>query len=60
MLTEAEVERSFRRLFSGKEVTEDMFTKGEALIDELRPESPLRHRLMTEMDEIRQLCTADN
>lgn len=45
-------------MFDGKEVTVDMFTKGEELIDELRPESPLRHRLLTELDEIRQLCTA--
>ncbi len=31
-----------------------MFTKAELLLDELRPESPLRHRLGTELEEVRK------
>jgi hypothetical protein len=58
LLTEAEVQRSFRNLFKTKDVSSDTFDKAEALLDELRPESPLRHRLSTELDEIRKLQTS--
>ncbi|HUY89544.1 MAG TPA: hypothetical protein VMV10_12485 [Pirellulales bacterium] len=54
LLTELEVSRSWRKLFSRPELSEDLFTKAEALIDELRPESPLRHRLGMELEELRQ------
>lgn len=37
------------------EITADTFVKAEALLDELRAESPLRHRLGTELDELRLL-----
>lgn len=58
MLTESEVQRSFRNLFRSKEVSEDTFEKAEALLDQLRAESPLRHRLSVELEEIRKLQTA--
>lgn len=54
MLTESEVERSFRRLFINQEVSDGTFDKAEMLIDELRPENPLRHRLTVEMGELRE------
>ena len=54
MLTEQEVARSWSRLFKG-EKTGETFDKAEALLDELRPESPLRHRLSIELDELRDL-----
>ncbi|MDP6554549.1 MAG: hypothetical protein QGG71_07760 [Pirellulaceae bacterium] len=54
LLTESEVERSFRRLFKNLEVSDETFDKAEALIDELRPENPLRHRLTVELDELRE------
>ena len=55
MLTESEVERSFRKLFKDtSSLDADIFEKAEALLDELRPESPLRHRLYSELDEIRE------
>lgn len=54
MLTEQEVSRSWRQLLKG-ELNSDTFTKAEALLDELRPESPLRHRLGSELDEIREM-----
>ena len=54
MLTEQEVSRSWRKLLNRPELSEDVFAKAEALIDELRPESPLRHRLGAELDELRQ------
>lgn len=53
LLTETEVQRSFRKLFEISGVGPEVFLKAEALLDELRPESPLRHRLETELEEIR-------
>ncbi|MHB1033892.1 MAG: hypothetical protein ACYC35_03735 [Pirellulales bacterium] len=54
MLTEQEVSRSWRNLFKNKEVTEDVVNKAEVLLEELRAESPLRHRLSLELDELRK------
>jgi hypothetical protein len=54
VLTEQEVVRAWARLFKG-EVTSENIVKAEALLDELRPESPLRHRLGNELDELRVL-----
>ncbi len=58
MLTESEVQRSFRNMFKGQDVSADTFDKAEALLEELRAESPLRHRLSIELDEIRKMQTA--
>ena len=58
MLTESEVQRSFRNLFKSQEISDDTFEKAEALLDELRAESPLRHRLWMELEEIRKMQTA--
>lgn len=55
MLTEAEVQRSFRNLFKSKDVAPETFERAEALLEELRAESPLRHRLSVELEEIRKL-----
>ncbi len=55
MLTEQEIARNWRSLFlSG--VGDDTLTKAQELLDELRPESPLRHRLGAELDELRKLA----
>jgi hypothetical protein len=58
VLTEQEVERSWRRLFKGG-LSAESFTRGEALLDELRPESPLRHRLSSELEELRTLALSE-
>lgn len=55
MLTESEVARSWTKLFKSGIFTESTFERAEALLDELRGTSPLRHRLMSELDELRQL-----
>jgi hypothetical protein len=56
LLTEGEVQRSFRKLFAkASEIASDDFEKAEALLDELRPESPLRHRLQREVEELREI-----
>lgn len=60
MLTEEQVQRSFRKLFQGTQVNPEAIEKAETLIDRLRLESPLRHRLTEELDEIRQLCVSEN
>lgn len=58
LLTESTVEQMFRKLMNDPQRDEDMFDKAEELIeDELRPESPLRHRLSTELDELRLLAS---
>jgi hypothetical protein len=54
LLTEQEVSKSWRKLFGRGELSDDTFAKAEALIDELRGESPLRHRLSTELEELRR------
>lgn len=53
MLTENEVSRSWSRLFNCDEFEATMFDRAEQLLDELRPESPLRHRLTLELEELR-------
>jgi hypothetical protein len=56
LLTEAEVRRSINMLFKeGRDVDTDAFDKAEALLDELRPESPLRLRLQQELQELRNI-----
>jgi hypothetical protein len=54
LLTESEIERSFRKLFAGRDYDAEVFEQAEELLDELRPESPLRHRLGAELGELRQ------
>lgn len=57
MLTESTVERMFRELMNESNRTEELFDKAEELLDEeLRPESPLRHRLTVELEELRTLA----
>jgi hypothetical protein len=55
LLTEQEISRSWRKLFKSREVDDDMLEKADGLLDELRPESPLRHRLGEELEELRKL-----
>ncbi|MBI2826411.1 MAG: hypothetical protein HYX69_17175 [Planctomycetia bacterium] len=59
MLTEQEVAQSWRKLFKGGDFDESVWAKAEALIDELRCESPLRHRLTNELNELRKLRAVD-
>ncbi len=55
MLTEKEVARSWGRIFQSGKVEADSFERAEQLLDELRSESPLRHRLSLELEELRKL-----
>jgi hypothetical protein len=54
LLTEKEVSRSWSRLFSSREFESETFDRAEQLLEELRPESPLRHRLTLELEELRR------
>ena len=45
----------WRKLFRGQEITSLTLVEAEALLDELSPESPLRHRLTVELEELRTL-----
>ena len=56
MLTESEIQKNFVKLVKNRDTDMDALDKAEALLDELRLESPLRHRLETELDEIRKVA----
>jgi len=58
LLTESEVSRSWNKLFKPGSVTAETFQRAEALLDELRGESPLRHRLQTELTELQRIHLA--
>jgi hypothetical protein len=55
LLTEQQIAKSWRILFSTREFNLEIADKAQALLDELRPESPLRHRLSCELAELRKL-----
>jgi hypothetical protein len=55
MLDERDVLNTWRSLFTGKEITSHSLTKGRALLNGLRGESPLHLRLAKELDDIRTL-----
>jgi len=60
LLTEATVEKMFRTLMNDPARAEETFDKAEELLeDELRPESPLRHRLTVELEELRNIAEAN-
>jgi len=40
-------------MFKGSSFDSATFDRAELLLEELRPESPLRHRLMHELEELR-------
>jgi hypothetical protein len=54
LLTEQEVARSWLGLFKDKGIDGQVLDQAEMLLKELRPESPLRHRLDAELAELRQ------
>ncbi|TVQ01396.1 MAG: hypothetical protein EA381_05420 [Planctomycetaceae bacterium] len=56
MLSEASVEKSIRKMLSSPERTEEDIDRAEEMLEDLRPESPLRHRLSVELDELRNLA----
>ena len=65
MLTEQEVARSWSQVFKSGTIELASFDRAEQLLDELRAESPLRHRLTIELEELRtihsrQLSVAQN
>ena len=58
MLTEQEVSLSWSQVFKGSEFETEAFDRAEQLLEELRPESPLRHRLTHELEELRTIQTS--
>ena len=52
VLSEHDVSRMWRDLFHNPSVTSETVVKAAALLKELKPESPLRHRLAVELAEI--------
>ena len=59
MLTESQVEKSFRNMISKTEPCVDDFEKAEELLENLRAESPLLHRLSKELEEVRALAISE-
>jgi hypothetical protein len=58
LLSEQEVSRSWSQVFNkGCNYEPATFERAEQLIEELRPESPLRHRLTLELEEMRDMHT---
>jgi hypothetical protein len=57
LLTEQEVARSWGLVFKGNQFEHDTFERAELLLEELRPESPLRLRLTHELEELRKIQT---
>ena len=58
LLTESTVERMFREMMTDPNRNEETFDKAEELLEEeLRPESPLRHRLSVELEELRTITS---
>jgi hypothetical protein len=55
LLTEHEVSRTWSQIFKSANVEPASFERAEQLLDDLRPESPLRHRLMMELEELRSI-----
>ena len=55
MLNEHDATRLWQQLFRGQEITSQTLTEAESLLNKLSPESPLRLRFSTELDEIRGL-----
>jgi len=45
-------------MFNGSAVKSELFDQAEELLNELRPESPLRHRLGVELEELRDIQSA--
>lgn len=58
MLTENEVSRSWNRLFKDGNFSSETFDSAAEMLDELRAESPLRHRLSNELEELRKIHAA--
>lgn len=55
MVATHQVSLRWRELFRPGNINEETFQKAEKLLETLRPEDPLRHRLYQEMQEIRRL-----
>jgi len=55
LLTEQEVSQIWSQVFQSSTFESDAFDRAEQLLEELRPESPLRHRLTHELEELRTI-----
>jgi hypothetical protein len=55
LLSEQEVARSWSLVFKSAQIEPDSFDRAERLLEELRPESPLRLRLTRELEELRKI-----
>ncbi len=52
MLSEFDATRLWQQLFRGQPITALTLSEAESMLNQLPPESPLRLRLLTELEEI--------
>jgi len=55
LLSENQISQSWNRLFQDNTYGEEAFEHAESLLEVLRPESPLLHRLTSELEELRTI-----
>jgi hypothetical protein len=55
LVSTQQISLRWRELFSAGPITDETFQKAERLLETLRPEDPLRHRLFQELQEIRKI-----
>jgi hypothetical protein len=55
VLTEKELSHTWNRLFADQQFADEALEQAEELLEQLRPESPLRHRLTNELEELRSI-----
>ena len=60
MLEESDANRLWKQLFRSKTVTTETLREAEAVVNQIKPESPLRLRFATELEEIRSLYWKTN
>ena len=54
MLSQQDITLMWRQLFQGSHITNETIAKAQALLEELSPENPLRHRLGMELIQIQR------
>lgn len=58
MLDERDANRLWHQLFRGQPISSLTLSEADRLLNDMHPESPLRLRLSTELDELRTLHQA--
>jgi hypothetical protein len=60
LVNQQDVTLMWRQLFQGSLITNETIAKAEALLESLKPENPLRHRLANELIQIQKSVADSN